>query len=58
MKKELWKELVSLIEENNLEESHKELYEVVSLIVESIELGERQQEVTEKLGSINNPKKK
>ena len=45
MKKEFWKEIVTLLEENNLVESHKELHERCSLIVESIELGEKQNEV-------------
>ena len=58
MKKEMWTEVIKLIEENNLIEDHKELYETVSLIAESIELGERQQEVQEKLAKLQEPKKK
>lgn len=58
MKKEFWKEIVTLLEENNLIESHKELYERCSLIVESIELGEKQNEVQDKLSKLDTPKKK
>ena len=58
MKKEMWTEIIKLIEENNLIEDHKELYETVSLIAESIELGEKQQEVKEKLAKLQEPKKK
>jgi hypothetical protein len=58
MKEELWQELVKLLEENNLTEAHKELYETVTLIFESIELGKKQNEVQEKLQKLNEPKKK
>lgn len=58
MKKEMWKEIVTLLEENNLVESHKELHERCSLIVESIELGEKQNEVQDKLSKLDTPKKK
>lgn len=58
MKKEMWKEIIKLLEENNLIDDHKELYETVSLITESIELGERQNEVSEKLQKLQEPKKK
>lgn len=57
MKKEMWKEIIKLLEDNNLCEDHKELYETVSLIAESIELGEKQQEVTEKLQKLQEKKK-
>ena len=58
MKKEMWTEIIKLLEENNLCDDHKELYETVSLIAESISLGEKQQEVTEKLQKLQEPKKK
>ena len=58
MREELWLELAKMMEENNLCEDHKELYETAKLVNESMELGKRQQEITEKLQKINNPKKK
>lgn len=58
MKEEMWKEIIKLLEENNLIDDHKELYETVSLITESIELGKRQNEVSEKLQKLQEPKKK
>lgn len=57
MKKEMWNEIIKLLEDNNLTEDHKELYETVSLIAESISLGEKQQEVTEKLQKLQEMKK-
>ena len=58
MREELWLELAKMMEENNLCEKHKELYETAKLVNESMELGKRQQEIREKLQKINNPKKK
>lgn len=58
MKNELWIELNQLLSDETIKADHKELAETVSLIVESIELGKKQQEVQEKLAKLSEKKGK
>lgn len=58
MKNELWIELNQLLSDETIKADHKELSETVSLIVESIELGKKQQEVQEKLAKLSEKKGK
>ena len=58
MKNELWIELNQLLSDETIKVEHEELSETVSLIVESIELGKKQQEVQEKLAKLSEKKGK
>lgn len=58
MKNELWTELNEILSDETIKSEHKELSETVSLIVKQIELGKEMQEIQDKLGKLNEPKKK
>lgn len=58
MKNELWEELNEILSDETIKAEHKELSETVSLIVKQIELGKEMQEIQDKLGKLNEPKKK
>ena len=58
MKNELWIELNQLLSDETIKVEHAELAETVSLIVKQIELGKEMQEIQDKLGKLNEPKKK
>lgn len=58
MKNELWTELNEILSDETIKAKHSELAETVSLIVKQIELGKEMQEIQDKLGKLNEPKKK
>ena len=58
MTEKMFYEVKELLENNNLQNDHKELYKTISLIVESIELENKQQEIREKLTKLRNSEKK
>lgn len=58
MKNELWIELNEILSDETIKAEHEELAETVSLIVKQIELGKEMQEIQDKLGKLNEPKKK